>query len=684
MTDPGEQPVLDQTEQQKLFNRASMLLRSGDARVAANLCIKGLTENPGDANLMCLSARANLAMRKYPEAKALLEEAIRRHPDFAVAHETLGDLLLVQGHANSGRKAYEQAMRLDPTRLATHDKIDRAKELEATVNEAMKAQREKGPARKALPFETEIAEALEHERSEDPKSAEAIYRRILTLDPNHIEAARLLARIAAGKKRFRDAEVLLRQVVKNAPDYTRVWVDLSNAQRELGKFYESLESSKKVIALAPQQAESHVLHAGALGMSDDHAGAIAACERALELSPDKPGPLCTLGHHQKTVGRQDDAIASYRRCIRVNPLHAESFWSLANMKTFRFEDAEVAAMESLLEQGELADVARAQIHNALGLEYEGRKDYPRAFANFEQCNMVQRKLESYDPVDTENNYERTIELVDEEFLRKNDGVTESDITPIFIVGLPRSGSTLIEQVLASHSQVDATHELGELSRVLQSVHRKSKKKGDKFPNTLAGLDRDDWADIGTEYLNRTAIFRDEAPFFVDKNPNNFMFAGFLKLAIPNAKIIDARRHPLDSCFGTYKQLFASGQPFSYDMTEIGEYYLQYRRLMEHWHKLLPGFVLDVQYEDVVADLESQVRRILEFCGLPFEEACLRFHETERAVKTASSEQVRQPIYSSSVNLWRNYEDHLETLVHILTHRLETLSGEARPSNLVTS
>jgi len=649
--------------------------------VAAKLCAEGLKNYPADANLMCLSARANLALRKFPEAMKLLENAIRRYPDFATAHETLGDLQMVQGHAESGRKAYEQAMRLDPARLAIHDKIDRAKQLEVKVNEALQAQREKGPAQKVMAFEKEIAEAREYERSEDPKSGEAIYRRILTQDPNHVEAARLLARIAANKKRFSDAETLLLQVVKNAPDYARAWVDLSNAQNEMGKFEESFKSAKRVLELVPQQAESHLLYASAIGMIGDHEAAIVACERALEIKPDKPGTMCSLGHHLKTVGRQDDSIASYRRCIQVKPDHAEAYWSLANLKTFRFEDAEVTAMVSLLEKNELADESRAQIHNALGLEYEGRKDYDRAFENFEKGNIVQRKLESYDPVDTESNYDRTIALMDDDFLHKNAGVDESDITPIFIVGLPRSGSTLIEQILASHSQVDATHELGDLSRVVQSVHRKSKKKGEKFPNTLADIGRDDWADIGEEYLRRTAIFRDEAPYFVDKYPNNFMFAGFLKLAIPNARIIDARRHPLDSCFGTYKQLFASGQPFSYDMTEIGEYYLQYRRLMDHWHEVLPGFVLDVQYEDVVADLESQVRRILDFCGLPFEEACLRFHETERAVKTASSEQVRQPIYSSSVNLWRNYEEHLETLVHILKPLLDALDKEDQPAIL---
>jgi hypothetical protein len=253
--------------------------------------------------------------------------------------------------------------------------------------------------------------------------------------------------------------------------------------------------------------------------------------------------------------------------------------------------------------------------------------------------------------------------------------------PIFIVGLPRSGSTLIEQILASHSLVEGTHELGDLSRSVQMLRRRS-RKDERFPEFLSKAREAGWTRIGTEYLRRTQRYRHGAPYFVDKNPNNFIFAGVLKLAMPNAKIINARRHPLDSCVGAFKQLFASGQPFTYDMTELGEYYLQYQRLMDHWHEVLPGFVLDVNYEDVVADLEGQVRRLLDFCGLPFEESCLNFHATKRAVKTASSEQVRQPIYSSSVNLWRNYESHLDTLVHILEPLLNSLPVASRPDVLL--
>jgi hypothetical protein len=270
-------------------------------------------------------------------------------------------------------------------------------------------------------------------------------------------------------------------------------------------------------------------------------------------------------------------------------------------------------------------------------------------------------------------------MFDPPFFEENAGVADTDVTPVLVVGLPRSGSTLIEQILASHSLVDGTHELGDLSRAVQAV-RRDKTKRSRFPEALADLEIEEWRRIGEEYLARTEIHRSGSPYFVDKNPNNFIYTGILRLAIPNVKIINARRHPLDSCFGSFKQLFAGGQPFTYDITELSEYYLQYQRLMDYWHKLLPGFVLDVQYESVVANLDTEIRRILDFCELPFEEACLNFHETERAVKTASSEQVRKPIYSSSVNLWRNYEPHLDEMVHILAPLLKELPLAAQPNS----
>ncbi|RLA33449.1 MAG: hypothetical protein DRR11_05480 [Gammaproteobacteria bacterium] len=676
-------PISEPTDSQEFYRRAVAHLRSGNARMSIEVCEKSLRSFPGDANILCLAAKANLALRQFGESQARAEEAIRLFPDFSTAHETLGDSLLVQGRARAARKAYEQAMRLDPARSVTHDKIDRARKLEQQAALAgAKSSTELAP-RPRMAFAAEIGRAIELDRDGDGQGAETIYRDVLKKDPDHVEAARLLAGIAAGRKRFRDAEVFLLRVVSNAPDYARAWVDIANVQRELNKFDAAIDSATQALRLAPEKAESHMLFASAIGMVGRHEEAVEVCKDALELSPDKASVYCIMAHHLKTIGRQDDAVAAYRRSIAAKADHAEAYWSLANLKTFRFTEDEVQAMKSLLEDAELPDESRTQIHNALGLEYESRKDYASAFSNFEQGNILRRKAESYDPVDIESTYDRIIDMFDEKIFLQNAGVQPSKTTPIFVVGLPRSGSTLIEQILASHSQVEGTHELGDLQQVVQSARRK-KRQRERFPESLAGFGADEWLAIGEEYLERTRIFRSDLPFFVDKNPNNFIYAGILKLAIPNAKIINAKRHPLDSCLGSYKQLFASGQPFSYDLTELGEYYVQYSRLIDHWHTVLPDFVLDVHYEEVVADLEPQVRRILDFCNLPFEEECLRFYETERAVKTASSEQVRQPIYSSSVNLWRNYEPFLETLVHILTPRLQGRPAEDRPATLVQS
>ena len=647
-------------------------LRSGNLAMAAELCDLNLEKYPGDGNFLCLSAKANLALRKLAVAESRIEEALRLFPDFPLAYETLGDIQLVKGRAKQAISAYETVMRLDPANLRIHDKIDRAR----TLRKADAVPAAESADRAAMPFAQEIRKALEYEKAGDPQAAEMIYREILTKDPDHVEAARCLAGIAVQNRRFRDAEVFLRKALTLAPDYTRAWVDMVNVQLENHKFDEAVDSAKQVLRLTPDNPESHVVYASAIGMAGDHEAAIRAYQKALDIAPDRAVAICGMAHHQKTIGQQEQAVASYRRAVAVKPDHAEAYWSLANLKTFRFEDHEVEAMQALLQREDLPDESRAQIHNALGLEFEARQKYDEAFDHFAKCNAVRRQHEKYDPVDTESTYDRLIELFTPEFLASNQGAPETDVTPIFVVGLPRSGSTLIEQILASHSQIDGTHELGDLARAVQTV-RKSKSRRLRFPDALAKIDVDGWQRIGQEYLTSTELFRSGAPFFVDKNPNNFIYAGILSLAIPNAKIINATRHPLDSCLGSFKQLFASGQPFTYDMTELGEYYLQYLRLMDYWHELLPGFVLDVQYEDVVSDLDGQVRRILEFCDLPFEDACLRFHETERAVKTASSEQVRQPIYSSSVNLWRNYEE----LVHILKPRLLQLPAQDLPALL---
>ena len=622
---------------------------------------------------MCLAAKANLVLRHFDDARRLIDEAVRLFPDFAVAHDVYGDLLLIQDRPEAAVKAYEQAMRLDPTRSLVLTKIEKAREQIASGPKGASPTGRQTAAGRRMAFENEIHQAQQQHKSDKPGEAEKIYRSILKRDPNHVEAARLLAGLAIENKQYGEAEVFLRHAASNAPDYGRIWIDLTNTLREQEKLDEAMECALKVLEMAPDKPEPHMLIASVAASMDRHEDAIRHYENALKISPDRPGAMSSMAHHLKTLGRQQDSVVMYRKAIEVKPDHAEAYWSLANLKTFRFAGHEVQAMKTLLKDDKLPDESRVQLDNALGLHYEAHKDFDRAFLHLEKCNFLRRQSEVYDPLETESGVDKIIEIIDKEFIDKHEDLGNSDDSPILIIGLPRSGSTLIEQILASHSQVDGTHELGDLPQVVKRIRRFSKKRA-SFPVNLLDVSPEHWKKVGQDYIDSTRRFRAGAPYFIDKNPNNFIFVGLLRIALPGAKIINATRHPLDSCFGTYKQLFASGQPFSYNLTELGEYYVQYQRLMEHWHEVAPGFTLDVRYENVVGDLEGQVRRILDFCNLPYEENCLRFHETERAVKTASSEQVRQPIYSSSVDLWRNYENHLDELIRVLEPVLRSLSA----------
>lgn len=639
---------------------------------AANSCAEALAEFPQDANLLVLAARANLALRRFDEAQTRAETALQTYPKFAAAHDVLGDLWLVQDRAESALECYRQALELGSSAQLLEQKIARARQtMELLANGPMPKQ--------VMPYADEISRAQQLERDGQHKEAETIYRNILTEDPDHVEACRLMAGVACIHEEYQDAKIFLQRALKLAPDYLRAMVDLANVHRQLEEFEAAVALASRLVELAPDNSEAYMVYASMLGVAGRHEDAICSFEKALAINPAKAGAFCGIAHHLKTIGRQEEAIAAYRRCIAIKPDYCESYWSLANLKTFRFEQSEVEAMQQLLQGEGLSDESRSQLHNALGLEFEARGEYAAAFESFAACNSIRRKSEFYDPVDTEDTHDRVIELFDSTFLQQAAG-EDVHPTPVFIVGLPRSGSTLIEQILASHSEVDGTHELSDLSKVVRAI-RKGRRQRQRFPETVAGLKQQDWAGLGRQYLDRSAKHRGQAAYFIDKNPNNFIFAGLLKLAIPNARIINARRHPLDSCLGSFKQLFASGQPFSYDLTELAEYYLQYQRLMDHWHAVMPGFVLDVVYEDVVGDLETQVRRLLDFCGLPFEQSCLRFHETQRAVKTASSEQVRKPIYSSSVHLWRHYEPQLKGMIEIFLPLLEKHPESDRPGRL---
>jgi tetratricopeptide (TPR) repeat protein len=367
----------------------------------------------------------------------------------------------------------------------------------------------------------------------------------------------------------------------------------------------------------------------------------------------------------KTVGQQEEAVDAYRECIRLRPDSGATYWSLANLKTYRLSDEDIQEMKARVDGGDLNEESEVNFLFALAKATEDRGNFDRAWQYYREGNAKRRSAEYYDPVSAEVMHDRVIEVFDREFMAERGDQGDLDPAPIFVVGLPRSGSTLIEQILASHSQVEGTSELPYVSHATGSLNL-NRADGVNYPEAVRELGPAHLKSLGQDYLRATQMHRTEGtPRFIDKMPNNFPAVGFIHLILPNAKIIDARRYPLDSCFSCFRQLFAKGQPFTYDLTDIGEYFLEYQRLMDYWHEVLPGTVLTVQYEDMVMDFENQVRRLLEFCELPWEDACINFHETDRPVRTASSEQVRQPIYSTSINYWRNYEQYLGELVEVL-------------------
>jgi tetratricopeptide (TPR) repeat protein len=643
------------------FERAPTFMRAGDAAMAERLCRESLAEVPGEPNLSTLLGAALNRLGRGAEAEPLLRRALEEEPNYAKGHEELGRSLLQQGRSDEAIASLRRALAIDPKLQAAqltlvHALTESGREPEAQA--AMQAFLRADPARER------IAEAATHQRAGRLEQAEAIYREILQRDPRHVEALRLLALVAMQTEHYGQAEQLLARAVEIAPDYLAAWIDLSRAQLERLDLPAAQVSIARAAELNPRSANVQVHVANVQARSGRHAEAIEAYRRAAGLNPGSTPAQLGLGNTLKTIGRQAEAIEAYRQAAMLSPSASEAWWSLSNLKTFRFEDADVEAMRRQLASRGLSDEARAQFSFALGKALEDRGDHAQAFEHYAAGNRLRRALEHYDPVQAEIMNERIRAVFDAPFIARHAGRGDPDPAPIFVVGLPRSGSTLIEQILASHSQVDATHELPEVGRLILNIKREQRDRN-AYPEAVRDFDGADFAALGRAYLEATRQYRRGAPRFTDKNPNNFASVGLLFLALPNARFINARRHPLDTCLSCYKQLFARGQPFTYDLVELADYYLEYDRMMAHWREVLPGRVLDVQYEDVVADLPGQVRRMLDFCGLSWEEACLRFHETERAIRTASSEQVRRPIYDSSIGVWRRYERELAPVIDVL-------------------
>jgi tetratricopeptide (TPR) repeat protein len=585
------------------------------------------------------------ALGERDKAIAALKRAVEIKPGWPDAWRTLADELRATGDAQGADVAYAQ-------HIAT------------SVNE---------------PKLMEAAQALVGDRL---AIAERLLRAYLMERPTDVAAIRMLAEIGTRLGRYGDAEALLSRCLDLAPSFIAARHNYAIVLYRQNRAAEALGHINQLLAADPTDPGYRNLKAAALSLVGEYIEAIELYEGVLAEHPKQVKAWLSYGHALKTAGRQADSIAAYRRSIDLSPTYGEAYWSLANLKTFRFAPDDIATMTAALARPDLQEDDRLHLHYALGKALEDAADYPRSFEHYAAGAKIRRGQIDYDAEETTSQLDRSRALFTPAFFADRAGAGFEDPAPIFVVGLPRSGSTLVEQILASHSAVEGTMELPDIVTLARRLgERKRKTDAPAYPDAVTALDRDALRKLGEEYIERTRIQRKLGRrFFIDKMPNNFLHAGLIHLILPNARIVDARRNSMATCFSAFKQHFARGQNFSYDLGELGRYYRDYVELMAHFDGVLPGRVHRVVYEELVDDTEGEVRRLLDYCGLPFEPGCLRFYENDRAVRTASSEQVRKPIFRDGIDQWRHYAAWLGPLENGLG---EALASQAKADRQVS-
>jgi predicted Zn-dependent protease len=602
----------------------------GDAPGALELLGPLAEAQPGSAATHHELGLALATVGSHEAAVAALRRAVALKPDLTDAWRALGDQLTVLGNGPEADAAYARHIK-----SSTRD-----------------------------PRLMQAALALCENRL---AIAEAQLREHLKAHPTDVVAIRMFAEVAARLGRYGDAEKLLARCLELAPSFSAARHNYAIVLHRQHKGAAALLEIDRALAAEPRNPGYRSLRAAILTRIGDQQESIETYASVLAEYPRHPKVWMSYGHALKTAGRQAESIDAYRKSIGIAPNLGESYWSLANLKTFRFTEADVQAMHEQLARTDLSDDDRLHFNFALGKALEDRAAWEPSFDHYARGNELRRKVVPYFADENSTNIARSKRLFTRGFFAARAGFGCAAPDPVFIVGLPRSGSTLIEQILSSHSQVEGTQELPDIIMIARTLGgRKTRKQESVYPEVLATLGADECRTLGEQYLEQTRIQRKRGtPFFIDKMPNNFAHAGLIALILPNAKIIDARRHPLGCCFSGFKQHFARGQNFTYGLDDIGRYYRDYVELMHHFDEVLPGKVHRVIYERMVEDTESEVRKLLDYCGLPFEEGCLRFFENDRAVRTASSEQVRTPIYRDAVEHWRHYEPWLDPLKNAL-------------------
>ena len=646
-----------------MLNDIFHLIVSGQNESALEQCHVCLAQHPDDVNILGLQGAVLLKLGRADDAKPVLERTIQLAPAFAKPYEDMGMLYLSKGDAKQAVQYFENAIRLDDSQASAHsglaEALFRLGNIEA-ANAAKQRFLQLSPIAQAL---NNASDLLHKGKSSE---AEQICEKALAQHPNNIDILRVLARIASDDGRNVVAEGLLRRIVKLSPEHYQSYRDLGRFLGNLGRVPDAADMLEKAVALNPNVVSSHQKLGDFYAILGKTEQALGSYETALQVQSDYPPALAGRGHMLRILGHRDDAVLAYETCIGVSPDFGDAWWSLASLKGYRFSSEQIDVMRDQVSLTTLNNNSRVGLLFALARAVEDNKDFDSAWENYSLANSLKRKMVEYDPVQTEVSHNAIMEVFDQKLFELKNGPVTDGPTPIFIVGMPRSGSTLLEQILASHSEVEGS---GELPFIVMISNALGGPRADakKYPHVIWDMSTDQIAALGKTYLYHSRANRPlNLPHFTDKMPANFAHIGLIALALPNAKIIDARRHPLDTCVGNYRHLFAQGKTQTYDLNELAEYYLQYDQLMAYWNKMLPGRILTVQYEDVVANIEQQARRMLEFCELPWEDDCLNFFENRRQVNTASAEQVRLPVYTDAVDFWKNYESQLGDIKEILS------------------
>jgi len=622
-----------------------------------------LTEVPENRDVLYLVAVSQRYLGQVTDALATLACFERTHPEFGRLFQERGHCYRALGQASAAVGAYERAVRLNAALLASWRALA---ELYGAANQLENAELAAHQVAQLERLPRPVVTASGMLAEGDLYNAEQVLRRLLQTQGNHVEAMRLLAQIGTQLDVLDDAEFLLESALVFAPDFHLARYDYAGVLCKRHKYTTALAESRKLLELEPENRAFRTMYATACVGLGDHAEALRVYRELAAETPDNAEVHLSIGHALKTLGRQSEAIGAYRATAAARPSFGDAYWSLANLKTYRFTDEEIARMHAQHTAETVTVVDRYHLTFALGKALEDRGEYEGAFRYYAQGNALKKRECHYDARALERAVRRQAAVCTREFFEAREGWGCPRRGPIFIVGLPRAGSTLIEQILASHSKVEGTTELADIPRLVQRLQgRAYRDTQTRYPAVLTDLSGEQLKRFGEKFIADTQVYRTDKPFFIDKMPNNFRHIGLIHLILPNAKIIDARRAPMACCFSNFKQLFAAGQEFTYSLEDIARYYRSYIELMAHWDTVLPGKILRVQHEDLVADLEGNVRRILAFLGLEFEPACLEFHKTERSVRTASSEQVRQPLFRHNLDHWRHFEPWLGPLRAVL-------------------